>query len=62
MKWEDVGGGWNVWMTQSNFAAKGKADYGWEGKWSSRWENGREGDGTGEEDRRRDVERVRVER
>lgn len=23
MKWEDVGGGWNVWMTQSNFAAKG---------------------------------------
>lgn len=32
-----------MWMTQSNFAAKGKVDYRWEGKWSSRWEDGREG-------------------
>lgn len=27
MKREDVGGGWNAWMSQSNFAEKGKADY-----------------------------------
>lgn len=42
MKREDVGGGWNVWMTQSNFTAKGRLITAGKENGAWRWVDGRE--------------------